>query len=120
VTRRTSRVPPSARDAEIACAESTRAVPVVHVAPALVVTARCPVVVTPVAVVLSAHAASRSGGAAGKGAHVAPWSLESRTLEAVVAKIRDSSGAAAKEVGSAEMASFVQVFPSAVDRSVPS
>ena len=34
-------------------------------------------------------------------------------VEAVVAKIRDPSGAAAGELGSAAIASFVQVFPSA-------
>src|ERR1035437_11205189 len=55
VTTRTSRVPRLVRDAEIACAEPTVALAVVHVAPALVVTARCPVPVTPVAVESSAR-----------------------------------------------------------------
>ena len=76
--------------------------------------------VTPAAVALSAHAASKSCGAAGSGAQVAPWSLDSRTPEAVVAKIRDPSGAAAGELGSAAIASFVHVFPSAVDLRTPS
>src|SRR5450631_1190156 len=120
VTTRTSRVPPRVRDAEIAWMESTLPVDVVQVAPASVVTARAPVWVTPAAVDLSAQAASRSCGAAGSRAHVAPWSLESITPEAVVAKTRDPSGAAAREVGSEAMVSGFQVFASELDCRAPS
>ncbi len=54
----TSRVPPLVRDAEIACAESALALAVVQL-PRRVVTARALVGVTPMAVALSTHAASR-------------------------------------------------------------
>ena len=120
VTTRTSRVPRLVRDAEIACAEPTVALAVVHVAPALVVTARCPVPVTPVAVESSAHAASRSCGAAGSRAHLEPWSVESMTPEAVVAKTRNPSGDAAKELGLAAIANCLHVSPSKLDLKTPS
>ena len=120
VTTRISRVPRVVRDAEIAWAESTLALAVVHVVPALVVTARCPVPVTPTAVESSAHAASRSCGAAGSRAHLEPWSVESMTPEAVVAKIRNPSGAAAKELGLAAIANCLHISPSKLERKTPS
>ena len=104
----TSRVPPLVRDAEIACAESALALAVVHVDPASVVTARALVGVTPMAVALSAHPASRKRRPAG---HVRPSSVQASRPRSVLVKTREPYGAAASVRGGAGGPTSVKELP---------